>query len=113
MNMRESLRMIRRMVEVLMFSKGIGELKCPNGEVYKGEWRDDEKDGEGDLHLKWRIGIWIYPNGDKYEGDIVNNERSGKGKFKSKDVGTMNYNNGDCYVGDWKNDKRDGEGILL
>lgn len=38
---------------------GQGECFYPNGDVYKGEWKDNKRHGKGTL---------TNPNGDKYEG---------------------------------------------
>ena len=56
----------------------IGTLECANGDKYNGEWKDDQKNGNGTLHLK-RIGTFIDHNGNKYEGDWIDNSKSGKG----------------------------------
>ena len=39
---------------------GKGILKFNNGDIYDGDWRDDEKNGKG---------IYQFSNGDSYEGD--------------------------------------------
>ena len=49
---------------------GEGEFQFPNGNVYKGEFRDDMKDGHGDL---------FYSNGEHYEGQWANDKAHGKG----------------------------------
>jgi len=66
------------------------------GEVYIGDWKDNEKDG---------FGIQYNNNKNKeYEGNFKNGFFEGKGVYY--------YNNGYRYEGDWKNNKREGDGIM-
>jgi len=60
-------------------NKVIGILICANGDVYKGEWKNDLKNGKG---------LLTYSNGDTYEGDWLNDEKNGQGKevIKYRDV---------------------------
>jgi hypothetical protein len=55
-----------------------------NGDVYKGEWRNNYVHGKGIMNYA--------NNGDVYEGHWKNNEKHGKG--------IMNYSNSDVYEGD-------------
>ena len=73
---------------------GKGIMYYDNGDRYEGDWKNDKKEGKG---------IYYYNGGDRYEGDWKNNKYEGKGIYY--------YNDGDRYEGDWKNDKKDGKGI--
>ena len=45
-----------------------------SGEEYKGEWKNDKKEG---------YGIIYFPNGDKYEGEFKQDIYNGYGTFYS------------------------------
>ena len=84
---------------------------------YKGEFRDNKKDGKG-LHV-WANGdkfdgdfvadepagrgLWEFATGDRYEGDIA------KGKFNGK--GTLTTKAGDKYVGTFVDSLQHGKGV--
>ena len=97
---------------------GYGECKFPNGDLYKGDFKNSKLHGRGILEMS---------NGDKYLGDWVNQYRQGSGKLifangdeylgafaqdKFSGKGTMTYANGDRYEGFWLANKPDGEGTL-
>ena len=65
----------------------------PNGDKYKGEWKDNKAHGHG---------TWNYGYGNKYVGQFKDNKRNGQG--------TYTYSNGDKYEGKWKNNKAHGQG---
>jgi len=65
-----------------------------NGNVYKGCWNDDMKEGNGEL---------ILHTGAKYVGSWKNNKKNGYGSYT--------FPNGDHYEGDWKDDMKDGPGL--
>jgi len=44
-----------------------------NGDIYEGEWKDDQKNG---------YGIYIHANGDVYEGEWRDGKRHGYGTYK-------------------------------
>ena len=79
-----------------MFDTFIGKLFCNNGDRYEGEWKDNEKHGQGkksdllnDLLIltlfNTFIGKYFCPNGDRYEGEWEVGWINGKGKkFNSK-----------------------------
>ena len=62
--------------------------------VYKGDFEQGEKDGQGKYFLR----------GNHYIGQLS------KGTIKGE--GIMRYRNGDTYSGQWNNNKRDGKGVL-
>ena len=62
--------------------QGRGTFTYKNGDVYVGNWNDDERSGFGKID---------YEDGSSYEGSWTNDERSGPG--------TYYFENGDRYVG--------------
>ena len=99
--------------------KDFGKMKYNNGEEYKGFWKNDLKDGEGEYNynngdyykgkfknnLRNGNGILIYSSGKIYDGEWENNKKNGKGKI------TYKYTN-EIFEGYFKNDKKEGEGII-
>ena len=76
--------------------EGKGKMTWITGEVYIGDWKDNEKDG---------LGIQYNSNKNKeYEGNFKNGVFEGKGVYY--------YEDGNRYEGDWKNNKREGDGIM-
>ncbi len=76
---------------------GYATMLWENGDVYMGDWQDDQRHGFG-----------IYRNKDgsmEYIGQFAYGVRSGWGLLRTK--------NGDEYVGQWKNGKMHGVGILI
>lgn len=69
-----------------------------NGDVFKGNWIDNKKNG---------YGVMTYSNNDqtrnKYEGYYKEDQRHGNGRILLK--------NGDVYDGEWKFSRFDGYGI--
>jgi hypothetical protein len=61
---------------------GCGNMKYKNGDIYDGEWDLCGKHGQGKM---------VYKNGDVYEGTWFRNNRYGNGK--------ITYKNGDIYEG--------------
>ena len=105
---------------------GKGKLICKNGDEFKGEWKDNTKNG---------FGILVYSAADaleKYEGSWVDGEQSGEGKLYWKDgaksefekfignfdkdkfsgSGELYCKNGDKFVGQFKDNIKHGEGTL-
>ena len=75
---------------------GRAKMIYPNGDVYDGNWINNQKDGEG---------IYTMCNGDSvYKGFFKADLMHGKGILK--------YENGDEYEGDFKYNKKDGEGVF-
>ena len=66
-------------------------MNYKNGDIYKGEWKNDLKEGKG---------IMKYNNGDIYKGEWKNDLKEGKG--------IMEYNNGFFHDGNWLDDKKIG-----
>ena len=72
-----------------------GELRYPDGTLYKGTLKDGVPDGRG---------YFQDPNGTQYEGEVRMGERTGTGEAL--------YANGNDYKGEFKNGKRDGTGTM-
>ncbi len=105
----------------LLDDKKHGKGKCifNNGDIYDGEWSNNEINGYGTMK---------YKNGNKYEGEWLNGKKHGKGKciFDNGDIyngewsnakmdgyGTMKYKNGNKYEGEWLNGNTDGKGKCI
>lgn len=52
-------------------------MQSDNGETYKGDWKDNQKHGEGE---------YSWPNGNLYKGKYVSGKKDG--------FGVMYYSNG-------------------
>lgn len=97
---------------------GFGILSWPNGNYYRGEFRQGRKrgygvyDGAGGEHYEGRFangingyGIYRYSNGDRYAGEVRDGLRNG--------YGVMRYPSGGRYEGQWRNGEKNGYGVLL
>ena len=101
---------------------GYGFMKYKNGNKYKGEWNDEDRDGFGKIYNaetgKWTIYQFEDNNikkivkgedeimldcGSKYVGHLENAQPHG--------FGIMSSDNGEHYEGEWKDGKQDGKGI--
>ena len=95
-----------------------GEYTSDSGDIYIGEWKNDEMHGQGTYH---------YSDGSVYTGEWKNNDMHGQGTYNYSDgseytgewknddmhgQGTYNYSDGGAYTGEWKNDERSGDGIF-
>ena len=101
-----------------MFS-GIGVYYWVNGSVYKGEFKNGLRDGNGvyqsELREKYEgsyregkkhgYGVFIWPSGNVYKGDFVNDLREGYGEMSWKD--------GSYYKGQWMRGIQNGKGEFL
>jgi len=74
---------------------GTGIYRFSGGEVYFGQWRDDQFHGQG---------VYIDRDGERYEGNYSNGRRQGSGNFHSRD--------GVVYKGEWNSDKREGRAVV-
>jgi len=102
--------------------KELSKFPFVSGKSYKGQWKDDVKQG---------FGAEVNPDGTKYEGEWENNKRHGKGTLFKKvgkklirtyvgeweagymsGHGTMYYPDGEIFRGEWKRNKRAGKGRL-
>lgn len=72
----------------------------PNGDQYRGEWKDNLKDGRG---------VQVWKSGLKYDGEWRQNMRHGYGLLLKKHPATRKMLL--LYKGEWKNDKKDGRGL--
>ena len=69
-----------------------------NGDLYKGEIKNNLPNGKG-------IKYYGSSNKIRYQGDFVNGIQEGRGKYI--------WENGEYYIGDWKNDKKNGYGTIF
>jgi hypothetical protein len=103
--------------------QGAGTCRYENGDVYHGQWSDDERCGGGTLS---------YANGNVFEGVFTSNVRHGDGKFTTTDPasgavttydgewsrdmrhgsGRCNFPDGSVYDGEWSQDNRCGDGQM-
>lgn len=58
------------MEKVVNCKRILGTMQYSNGDVYEGQWKNDDKTGYAKM---------TYDNGDKYEGQWLRNERNGRG----------------------------------
>lgn len=72
---------------------GIGIFET--GSIYKGDWKNNMRDGKG---------IFTWKDDEHYEGQFVVDNREGYGEYYWK--------NGEVYKGNWKHDQREGKGVL-
>ncbi len=75
---------------------GYGELFFKNGDIYKGQWRSGKQHGEG---------IFLWKSGKKYEGSWKNGEISG--------YGVLTDTGGTVSKGIWKNGRLNGKGTVI
>ncbi len=80
---------------------GTGTLTYANGDVYTGEWKNDEIHGQGRFEY--------YSSTDVYEGYIEGGKKSGFGKYTYKSL-TQSPNT--IYEGNYQNDLPNGQGKL-
>ena len=76
--------------------KGKGIMKYNNGEIYNGEWDNDNKNGEGLLYL----------NEEDYQ--IINNNN-----FTTENIFKLKLKSYYIYKGTFINNVKEGNGILF
>lgn len=99
--------------------EGYVSAKLSNGDIYKGEWRNQQPEGKGTLEsesqgyiykgefkegMKHGRGIINWNEGTTYEGEFLNNHCDGLGKKEWYD--------GKSYEGSWKHGKMEGVGTF-
>ena len=96
---------------------GYGVYTFVNGDVYQGEFKDDEMHGyglytfshEGHYEGQWVMGVYeglgteTFALGSTYHGQYVEGSRNG--------WGVCRYYNGDYYEGQWREGLREGRGM--
>ncbi len=75
-------------------STGYVEMEWPDGNVYKGAYKDGQFTGYGELYMA---------DGSSYRGDWINGIFNGKGRYEWAD--------GSWFEGDWVDGKRNGQGM--
>ena len=76
---------------------GYGEMHYEDGSIYKGLWKNDQRNGKGKLN---------YSNVDYYIGDFLNDKYYGQGK------GKIHYGNDDYFEGNFIDGIKEDEGII-
>jgi len=84
----------------LQFGYGISETPGPNGSYYEGSWKDGKMCGYGTLR---------YANGDVYEGYFQDNQPHGHGTLKR---GHFLTSAAHVYVGQWESGQKHGYGVM-
>lgn len=77
---------------------GKGTMKYNNGDVYEGEWVNNEKHRKGKMTYLNKNSSSKYKNGDVYEGEWLHDNKWGQGK--------MTYKSGRVWEGKWEFDKK-------
>ena len=77
------------------FDNCFGFYSYSNGDEYLGEWKDNNKHGQGTL---------TFASGNKYVGEFKDGEQHGQGTFT--------FHNGDEYLGEFKDGKYHGHGTF-
>jgi hypothetical protein len=72
-----------------------GNHTYANGNKYVGEWKDNQKTGQG---------IFTWKSGNIYVGEFKDNKNNGQG--------VLTFVSGNKYVGEFKDNKNNGQGVL-
>lgn len=80
---------------------GVGKLQLPNGDIYQGNFEEDQFHGHG-LYLYQQKEEMLYET--EYEGEWARGQRSGLGQLK--------YNTGSILKGYFENNQLHGNGLL-
>ena len=96
---------------------GLGQTLFPNGDMYCGEYKDNQRDGQGVYYYAgdgmiycggWKndrrhgIGRFVLTDGSRYYGAFVADKKEGEGRYT--------YPDGSTYTGRWVNDVKHGHG---
>ena len=84
------------------FKECHGSYTYENGNIYQGEWKNNEYSGKGQF-------FWN-KTGSKYIGQFYENKRHGKGTYI---FGPNTNYAGDTYIGEYKDDKQNGKGVYI
>ncbi|MCB1178130.1 MAG: hypothetical protein KDK36_11165 [Leptospiraceae bacterium] len=76
-------------------TNGYGSAIFPKGDIYTGEWKNNQAEGKGQL---------VYKNGNIFFGEWKNGKANG--------IGEMIYDDKTRYVGEWLNSQAHGSGIV-
>ena len=124
------------------FHNCFGSYTFSNGNMYVGEWENDEPNGQGTVTTadgkkyvgEYRDGLRNghftvnYENGDKFVGEFRDNKRDGRGTYTYADGnkylgefkdgnfhghGVFTTTNSHHYVGEYRDDKRNGRGFYV
>jgi len=81
----------------------IGTLYYHDESKYEGDWRDDQRHGNGKF-------INSYGNIYTYKGEWKNDMKHGNGIIWYVSIGSITFSNKESYDGDWKENMIDGAG---
>jgi len=100
---------------------GNGQWKAPNGDIYKGQWKNGKPHGKGIakgsiddkksaaykkfIHNVYSVDSEVQKGEYNYDGEWVNGKMSGTGMYT--------YPNGDFYDGEWQNNLANGTGMYM
>eukprot|EP00826_Nyctotherus_ovalis_P050332 TRINITY_DN6156_c0_g1_i1.p1 TRINITY_DN6156_c0_g1~~TRINITY_DN6156_c0_g1_i1.p1 ORF type:complete len:261 (-),score=17.60 TRINITY_DN6156_c0_g1_i1:221-1003(-) len=87
----------------------VGILSYSNGDSYDGDWRHDQKLGNGKQASSPRHSI-LQQRGQVH-GRLERREERRQRYVSTQSVGTLYCANGEQYEGDWRDDKKHGHGI--
>lgn len=97
--------------------QGLGRTLFPNGDMYTGEYKTNQRQGLGTYfwadqgiiytgqwknNLRSGLGRIVYPDGGRYYGAWKNDKKNGEGRYT--------YPDGSSYTGAWENDVKQGFG---
>lgn len=77
---------------------GVGKFIFDNGDVYDGDVRNDEFQGNGKPFRNNRIGTMEWADGNTYTGDFKMGLMQGRGKytFRTGKIYAGNFKDGEC-----------------
>lgn len=104
---------------------GQGTITWPDGRIYRGQLRQNQKHGHGVLEVKTSEGVTVYEgqwkmdklegrgfvnydNGDYYEGTFKDGKPHGQGTMKQ---GRFMGSGAFVYIGEWVNGYKNGYGV--
>ena len=82
--------------EMRLVKHGYGTLSFHNGDVYKGEFRNDARHGRG---------TYLFATGARYIGEFQAGKRHGRGRYT--------YEDGREYIGEFREGRRVGPGFAV
>ena len=72
---------------MVILNRIIGTYKYSTGEMYEGDWKNDNKHGKGTIIFI--IGKITYNDGESYDGDWLDDKKHGHGNSLFNDRNTI------------------------